>query len=624
MSLNKSLFQNCNHKKLEEEVEKYKDKSLGYISWKSDKKELIEHIGNLYSSNYDIILSEILPDELPKEISNAEYSYIIERIIFIEPSIDNNSQYAGSKDKDLIIIYDEYEELDKSVSVLIGSEKVISQKISSTQDIYDCNLEKYRKVAYFSKNPILLQFVYRICIANNSNYHPITSQNFYLRLNICDTQINNYPTHSIRNFLKDLIISPKGKDNLFEVYKLVNIRQLCGDEIWQNCPTQELRDIRFLISQIFASGNSNEKDLDVTYKRLGYLTNKFPQEIFTNNFKIFFFNLFNKYPFLPEIIADKLNEIYISNQLPRKLKLFQKFSELILFKSYNIENYDSKNELLKISLSYLELEIKHDTNPSPDTIFLKKFIEKIQESVSFEITLEDHLQELNSYFLVRERICKYLPLFNKDKFLDDYINIPELSQKNIESITYSILQKNNFEINYIFINFQDKLYSNVDHILGELSKWPHDQYTFTALQIMSKTHNEIEIPDKFSTELKLFCTFLLLIHNKEETGLNLLLSLCPKLITQSFNATIVLAYCKHYNDCNKIASLIDNIVADALATKHLKVQNRWLSSFCLIEYYLKYNKDNRYVEYARLADSHDPLSYAFRASLRSLDVSHTK
>ena len=148
--------------------EKNKSKKICTIVWHQDEAIISKQIDFAFENNVDVLLSEILPAELPFLISNEKTRFFRDKFIFLPPLI-SPKEIRKSKDDftRVILIDDELSECDFDISLL----KIIEKK---SIDLYreikvnykDINLnEIFEKITNCSnilvniKNPQLLTLI---------------------------------------------------------------------------------------------------------------------------------------------------------------------------------------------------------------------------------------------------------------------------------------------------------------------------------------------------------------------------------------------------------------------------------------------------------------------------------
>lgn len=89
---------------------KSSDKKTSFLTWTPDASIIHEQIKWLIENSIEIILSEILPDELPNDILLEEYHFLLERIEFIPPSKIQSRSNDLKVARDKAIITDNIEE----------------------------------------------------------------------------------------------------------------------------------------------------------------------------------------------------------------------------------------------------------------------------------------------------------------------------------------------------------------------------------------------------------------------------------------------------------------------------------------------------------------------------------
>lgn len=89
---------------------KSSDKKTSFLTWSPNASIIHQQIKWLIGNSIDIILSEILPDEIPHDTLLEEYHFLLERIEFIPPSIIQSGSNDLEVARDKAIITDNIEE----------------------------------------------------------------------------------------------------------------------------------------------------------------------------------------------------------------------------------------------------------------------------------------------------------------------------------------------------------------------------------------------------------------------------------------------------------------------------------------------------------------------------------
>ena len=89
---------------------KSSDKKTSFLTWSPNASIIHEQVKWLIENSIDIILSEILPDEIPHDTLLEEYRFLLERIKFIPPSIIQSRSNDLEDAVDKAIITDNIEE----------------------------------------------------------------------------------------------------------------------------------------------------------------------------------------------------------------------------------------------------------------------------------------------------------------------------------------------------------------------------------------------------------------------------------------------------------------------------------------------------------------------------------
>ena len=61
------------------------------LLWSSDDDKLSNDFQKIINDQSDVILTDILPDELPSRTTSEEYDFFIKRYLFIPPSLEEEN-----------------------------------------------------------------------------------------------------------------------------------------------------------------------------------------------------------------------------------------------------------------------------------------------------------------------------------------------------------------------------------------------------------------------------------------------------------------------------------------------------------------------------------------------------
>ena len=158
------------------------NKKIGILIWQQDQDKIIEQIKWLISKSVDVIISEILPDEIPEKTLIKEYSYIKTRCHFVPPIFEKDLSFNSKTNDEILFITDndlpkisKNYKINKLVKYL---DKIKEFKILKTS----CDIDKIKKSIKNAKIVIINTFDPVIC-----HYIEITRRD----LNLHTKYVNN-------------------------------------------------------------------------------------------------------------------------------------------------------------------------------------------------------------------------------------------------------------------------------------------------------------------------------------------------------------------------------------------------------------------------------------------------
>jgi len=99
--------------------EKNESKKISTVIWDRDESVICDQIIFAFENNVDVILSELLPTELPTSLSNLFLEFFRDRFIFEPPNIKFNERLgAESNDQSIVLIQDGLIEDRNTISLL--------------------------------------------------------------------------------------------------------------------------------------------------------------------------------------------------------------------------------------------------------------------------------------------------------------------------------------------------------------------------------------------------------------------------------------------------------------------------------------------------------------------------
>ena len=162
------------------------DKKVSTLLWKDQDEDIYAQLVDCIENKSDIILSEILPNELPSGTTLLEYKYFVNKFMFCPPhifsKIENSSQ---AKTYRKIVIFDENHKgifVNNIIRKVFLNELVKSMDfnlihynhtVDSLNEIND-RLKNASKVILISQTPSLVSYIIQCSLVYNYevNTHP--------------------------------------------------------------------------------------------------------------------------------------------------------------------------------------------------------------------------------------------------------------------------------------------------------------------------------------------------------------------------------------------------------------------------------------------------------------------
>ena len=162
------------------------DKKVSTLLWKDQDEDIYAQLVDCIENKSDIILSEILPNELPSGTTLLEYKYFINKFMFCPPHIfPNKENISQAKAYKKIVIFDENYKgifanniikavfLNESMKSMDFNLLHYNHTVDSLNEIND-SLKNVSKVILISKNPSLVSYIIQCSLIYNFevNTHP--------------------------------------------------------------------------------------------------------------------------------------------------------------------------------------------------------------------------------------------------------------------------------------------------------------------------------------------------------------------------------------------------------------------------------------------------------------------
>ena len=203
------------------------DKKLKYstLLWTSDCDKISKNLQTIREKNSDLILTDILPDELPSQTTYEDYVFYIERYRFIPPYYKQGSRFIDQTHSRRKILYitdnsDRTINTDKTLKFIIRKGNIKDDFISvdannaDIKNTIDEEILQAKKVVINSINPNILHYLsilstfHEIKVSVISPFLEANSRSILFGYNI----LNKYKTEniSLRYLFKEIIFSKEG------------------------------------------------------------------------------------------------------------------------------------------------------------------------------------------------------------------------------------------------------------------------------------------------------------------------------------------------------------------------------------------------------------------------------
>ena len=498
--------------------DKNKDLKICFLVWHKNEWEIIKQIQNAISYEADIIISEILLDEIPEKVLISEYEFLIKKIIFIPPHINEIRKKPEIKKEKILIIADGNCEL-KYLSKLTQFKflkydddlnKIINNLVTSKKVIIDT---QYHHLNHFiiihcikHDVPFIIDYDSSFCsrylacgISLKENINP--SKHTSLRSKINSFIENEFNKCSISNekllsllfccseynkFI-DLASFPDYKFFINDIYKQ-NLRERLWIRTW-NCFTLSRTDYtpnntpsryrKNFIFSILNSSNTNlikSDDIDFYTRYLvEFLLQQVPSSEWKSEINLLFVHFPNlDFPFVKTYI-DLLSKGVITQKFPYLYIISEEFifaSNDLLVSLNDKEILLRKAKSVAISADQLDTSSKKDNyNFIPSIIdsltsntnaFIDHLVSEIKQNEKKASTRCNNILRLLPTFYSTDIIIKKLKKINFNKIIKSKIlEGIHCKYNNMQMYNAYIFNKDYYQIN--------KYYDDITLIQNELT-----------------------------------------------------------------------------------------------------------------------------------------------------------
>lgn len=183
-----------------------KDK-VAQLLWSDDENNIIEQVEELLKNSHDLILSEILPHEIPDMILPDEINQIGKVLQYIPPQVIEHDSEKTRKEDITKIIYDENSKNQRLYESICTIDKFKAINIEQNNDIYEVIDNEDNFIFIDAINPYISHFLILYCIKNKIKFK-IRNENksFHIRCilsGLIITEDLNY-SKSVRSLFYDI------------------------------------------------------------------------------------------------------------------------------------------------------------------------------------------------------------------------------------------------------------------------------------------------------------------------------------------------------------------------------------------------------------------------------------
>ena len=195
------------------------------LLWTPDCNKISDKLQRIIGSNPDLILTDILPDELPSKTTYEEYVFFIERYRFFPPFYRKESKFNNQTQSRRKILYiTDYSErtisTDKTLEFIISSGNIEDNLITldanneNIKNTIDEEILQAKKVVINSLNPNITHYISILCTLHEikvsviSPFLETSSRSILFGYNV----FKKYKTEniSLRYLFKEIILSREG------------------------------------------------------------------------------------------------------------------------------------------------------------------------------------------------------------------------------------------------------------------------------------------------------------------------------------------------------------------------------------------------------------------------------
>ena len=257
------------------------------LLWSSDDGQISNDLQKIINDKADVVLTDILPDELPSKTTSEEYDFFIKRYLFIPPSIkEENISVKSNTSRDKLILisnpnstaHNGINNIFKIIGDSKSNEDIISLDLNQInfKSILEQYLPQTKKIVILSSDPNLIHYCFLLKIKFDINIFLLpklinySSRNLLYGFKFKSNENNN--EISIRSLVKDIIFSDLG--NLV-IEKDCNILPLKPNTSDFNLSLTELEDSKLETKKFFVINQNYKYSFNYNIKECKLVINKY-------------------------------------------------------------------------------------------------------------------------------------------------------------------------------------------------------------------------------------------------------------------------------------------------------------------------------------------------------------
>lgn len=420
MCKNKIYHKNTFWKKnfIEDVTMHYNENKVGELLWCDDENAILKQVEELSKREYDLILSEILPHELPDIILPFEINKIAPTLQYIPPQIIEQESKEKRRGEITKIIYDAKSENKRLYEIFGNNDKIIAKDLKQENDIFEVINNEDKFVLIDIENPYISHFLIMHCIKNEINFKISNVNNsLYIRCILSGL------------FIKEDLINAKSNRSLFheinnnsvyhEIFDLNITEKILNFKNWhdfirikENSFYRDITEYRYTSNTpLFDTTEDDNKEryLEINFPdNAKFYFHKSVNSIQYNYYDIKHLQNHTGYRFLHDFIPD--NESFVSEY--RFSVFLQKYpSKFKYFIDTIIKNYPNLETNLKSPIHFLIkcsiLSSKIDSNSQNYNYFYHEYI-NIAQRLETKDSRYRLYSDLSHFFKLDDRSIKIL------------------------------------------------------------------------------------------------------------------------------------------------------------------------------------------------------------------------